>query len=228
MQQRSFLNREVFGDVLLERLSRSAHQAALKKETQAFRAVHTGYAKACDQVAAAQASRDAVLADIATADEALDQAVLVLADRLAGAGLGTRKNPFAAFSSHSPARLVELGYAEEAREADALVAAVRKKKPPADVTAAVKRVEDAAQVVTTALKALAGPQADYELAMQARDSLLLGWNKALGRLRRAAAVAYDEDKTGLRGLFASPRDLQTKKTPARRTPKPKKEPPPSA
>jgi hypothetical protein len=220
------LNREVFGDVLLERLSRSAHQAVLKKETQEFRAVHAGYAKACDKVAAAQASRDAMLDDIATADDALDQALLLLADRLSGAGLGERKNPFAAFSSHSPARLVELGYAEEAREADALVAAVRKKKPPADVMAAVKRVEDAAKDATTALKALAGPQADYELAMQARDSLLLGWNKVLGRVKRAAAVAYDDDKPGLRGLFAKPQDLQTKKPPARRPPK--NPPPPPA
>lgn len=59
------------------------------------------------------------------------------------------------------------------------------------------------------------PQADYEAAMQARDGLLLGWNKALGRLKRIAAVAYDDDKAGYRALFAPAKDLQIKKRPTK-------------
>lgn len=223
MKSRSFQNQQVYGDTLLMRLGRSPRAGALKREAQAFKGAQNGYTKACDKVAASQARRDDALLAIAEADDGLDHALLTLADRLVGAGLGLRKNPFADYSSYSPSRLTALGYAEEAKEARALLAALRKKKLSADLGASVKAALLATEKVAAALKGLAAPQADYEAAMQDRDGLLLQWNKALGRLKRAAAVVYDEDRAGYRALFAPSTEVLT---PVRRTRK--KAPKPAA
>jgi hypothetical protein len=77
-------------------------------------------------------------------------------------------------------------------------------------------VLSAADGVTQALAKLTAPQADYQAAQLARDALLLDWQKALARLKRAAALAYDDDRAGYRALFADSRELAA---PKRRTTK---------
>lgn len=203
MKIRGSLNRQAYGDAVLERLARSTHAAALKKEAQVLKAVHGTFAKAGAVVATAQQQRDDALDAVGAADDTLDQALQALANSLVGAGLGTRRNPFAAYSAYVPSKLTALAYATEEKEVRRLVGKLRKQQLPAAVTAAIKPVVAAADEVALGLQQLAAPQADYELAIQQRDALLLDWNKALGRLKRAAAVAYDEDRAGYRALFAA-------------------------
>lgn len=221
-----YLNQQVYGETLLERLAGSPHAGALRKPTAAFKAAHGQFGKALDKVAAAQERRDAAIAAVAKADDRLDPALIALADRLVGVGLGKRQNPFAAYSRYSPSVLTELGYAAEAQEAQALLGKLRKKSLSAEVTAAIRPVAAAAAEVTAALKAVSAPQAEYVAAMQERDELLLALSKTLSRLKRQAAVAYDEDRAGYRALFAPPSTLQSIKTrPRKKPPKPRPAPP---
>ncbi len=79
------------------------------------------------------------------ADGTFDTGINVLADKLVGAGLGARKNPFEGYSKYAPSRLTDLPYAEEPKAIRALGAALAKKKPPTDVAKALaKSLRDAA------------------------------------------------------------------------------------
>jgi hypothetical protein len=141
---------------------------------------------------------------VGTQDGVLDAAVLVLADKMVGAGLGTRVKPLARFTKHAPSELTDLAYADEVREVRAIVAKIGKAKPASDVAKAVAACAKAADAVDKALRALPGPQSAYVKALGARDALLLTWQKALGRLKKHAAAAWDEDPSTLKAVFAPP------------------------
>ena len=112
------------------------------------------------------------LAAVGTADDALDAAVNVLADKMAGAQMGSRKNPFASFSKHAPSDVTSLAYADEVKEVLALTAKVKKGKPAADVAKAVSACEKLASEVTSALSKLSKPQLAYSKSLAARDALI--------------------------------------------------------
>lgn len=212
------MNKQVYGSAVVERLTRSPYAARLKKELREFKQVHGGYLAACEKADAAEARRDDALGRIGEADGGLDGSILELANRLVGAGLGERRNPFAAYSPHSPAAMASLAYAEELKAAQGLVKTLRKAKLPPDAARALKSTEEAAAEVAAALGGLTAPQSDYEAALRERDELLLGWTKALGRLKRAAAVAYDEDRAGYRAAFAPVGRVQAPKRHPRKRP----------
>lgn len=216
-------NQLTYGGAVLERLQASPHAGALKKSARDFGAVHDRYGKACARVDAALEKRDDALDDVGGSDGKLDPLLLALANGMVGAGLGQRQNPFKGFSPHAPQALADLAYATEVAAVRDLIKNVRKAKPPAVVLTALGAAGKAADAVEAALQALSAPQAAYEAAMRERDALLLGWNKALGRLKRVAAVVYDEDKAGCRALFAPAQRVQAPQK--KRKAKAPKEPP---
>ena len=207
------------GDVILERFAGApAALAGAKKGLAEFKAAHAALAKSSAAAAQAKASRDGALASIGAADDALDAAVLVLADKLAGAAMGSRKNPFAAFSAHPPGVVTNLAYANEVKEVLAICARIKKAKPAADVAKAAAVCEKLAGAVTKALSSLSKPQLAYASALAARDGLLPGWTKALMTLKRRAAAELDDDKA-LRALFAPPERVQDPKRKKKKTAK---------
>lgn len=229
MANTGFMNKKVYGSAVVERLARSQHASALKKELREFKQRHDGLLLAGEKVDDAEAKRDDALERIGKADDGLDDSLLSLADSLVGAKLGLRRNPFADYSPHPPAAMTALAYAAEVKAAQELAKKVRKARPPADVSASLKGVESAAAEVAAALGELTAPQSSYEEALRARDELLLGWTKAMARLKRAAAVAYDEDRAGYRAAFAPASRVQvpqkkaqknTKKSTAKQPPAP--------
>lgn len=125
-----------------------------------------------------------------------------LADRTVGAGLGKRQNPFAGYSKHSPSQLTSLAYADEPKAARELVAAILKKKPPSDVAKVAAKVVKDAAALDAALSRLTKPQAAFAKALADRDALLPAWTKALRRLKKHAAAAWDEDEGTYKALFA--------------------------
>jgi hypothetical protein len=127
---------------------------------------------------------------------------------LAGAGLGSRQNPFAGFSKLTPSAVTGMAYADEVKEVLALVAKVQKAKPAADVAKAAANCIKLAAAVTKALAGLTKPQLAYNHALAARDALLLTWTKSLTVLKKTAAVAWIDDDATYKSVFAAPAKVQ--------------------
>ncbi len=128
----------------------------------------------------------------------------MLANKLVGADLGPRKNPFAPYGALAPSRLKEIAYTTEVEEVLKLVAAVKKKKPPQAVTAALTACTQTANASKKALIALVAPQTAYVEAMSARDELLVEWTRAFERLRAHAKAAWIDTPAVYHAVFAPP------------------------
>lgn len=211
------------GAIILERLSGTTIPVALKPHVVAFTKAHDGYEAAAVVADGARGKRDIALGAVGEADDAFDTGVNVLADKVVGAGLGARKNPFAAYSKHTPSKLTDLPYAEEPKAIRALGVELGKKKPPAEVAKALARTLKDAEGLEAALSKLIKPQAAYSKALGDRDALLPAWTKALGKLKKHAGAAWDEDVATYKAIFAPPGAIQApkkaraKKTPAKAT-----------
>jgi hypothetical protein len=92
----------------------------------------------------------------------------------------------------------------EVREVRAMVAKIAKAKPASDIAKASAACAKAADAVERALRGLPGPQSAYVKALGARDALLLTWQKALSRLRKHAAAAWDDDPATVKAVFSPP------------------------
>ncbi|WP_441289411.1 hypothetical protein ACSRUE_01155 [Sorangium sp. KYC3313] len=202
MSKTNIAENRSYGAAILERLGDVTVPAAVKPHAAAFKQAHAGYEAAAARADAARERRDAALDAVGDADDAFDESVSTLADKTVGAGLGKRQNPFAGYSKHSPSQLTSLPYADEPRAGRELVAALLKRKPPSDVArAAAKLLKDAA-ALEAALAKLTKPQAAFAKALAERDALLPEWSKALRKLRKHAAAAWDEDEGTYKAVFA--------------------------
>ncbi len=214
-------NQRAYGAAVLERLGAEALPAALKGPAKDFKAAHASVEAASKATEEARARRDAALEAVGNADAALDASVELLADALVGAGLGSRRQPFASFSKQSVSELVNLAYANEAKAVRALCAAIRRQKPRDVVLRAVTACEKNLQAVERAIDAVAKPQAAYAKELASRDLLLPSWTRVLARLKRHAAVAWEEEPATIRATFAPPDGIAAPK--AKRA-KPKTQP----
>jgi hypothetical protein len=193
------------GDAVVERLkSTSLNGGDAKRAAIAFRAVHKALAEATDVAAEARTLRDESLAAVSKADIALDAQIARLADRMVGASLGKRTNPFAGHGPHSPSELQGLGYSRELIEVRKLVRSIARTKPPAAIGRALDATSDVASDVQKALDRFARPQASYTRALAKRDALLPSWQKALDRLRIVSRAALVDDPSTWKALFALP------------------------
>src|SRR5262245_5184990 len=88
-------------------IARLAEQKPLPAQLKSFVKAFTDEQRALEAAARktedARATRDEALAQVAKADAALDDAVAALANRIVGADLGPRKNPFEPFGGAAPA-----------------------------------------------------------------------------------------------------------------------------
>lgn len=199
------------GAIILERLSGTSVPVGLKPYIVAFAKVHGDYETAAVVVDAAREKRDLALEAVGETDDAFDTGVNALADKIVGAGLGPRKNPFAAYSKYAPSKLTELPYAEEPKAIRALGLALTKKNPPAEVAKALAKSLKDADGLETALNKLVKPQAAYSKALGDRDALLPAWTKALGKLKKHAGAEWDEDVATYKAIFAPPGAIQAPK-----------------
>ncbi len=208
------------GAIILERLAGTTIPVVLKPHVVAFTKAHDVYEAAAVVADTARGKRDLALGAVGEADDTFDTGVDVLADKVVGAGLGARKNPFAAYSKHTPSKLTELPYAEEPKAIRALGVALGKKKPPAEVAKALAKSLKDATALEVELSKLIKPQAAYSKALGDRDALLPAWNKALGKLKKHASAAWDEDVATYKSVFAppgaihAPKKARAKKAPA--------------
>jgi hypothetical protein len=205
---RSIVDYRALGAAIVERLTSTPLPAALKSPASDFRGQHRALEAASHQAEVARAKRDEAIARLGQADEALDESNRRLADKVVGAELGARTRPFARVGGPTLSDLNAMAYADEVKAVRALVKKIEKVKPPAEVKRALADCARRAEAVAQALRALSKPQLDYERALHARDALLPGWERALRRLKRHAAVAWEDDLGTLAAVFAAPPALQ--------------------
>lgn len=210
--------RIVTGDAVLARAT-TADTKPVKARLATFARSHTALVRAQAAVDAAETKLAAAQSAVAEVDVTQDETVDALALALVTNGQ-PRLSPFRGLSSHAPAVLKKLGYADEAKALRALTKKVRARKgSDAPVLRACGAAEKAAKAVDDALAKLE-PLADAVTAARARrDALALPWERDFGALKRAARAAVDDGATG---LFDA---LFTAATPAPR--KPRKKPAPS-
>jgi hypothetical protein len=192
------------GAIILERLSGMTVPAGLKAHIAGFKKSHGDYEAAAVVADTARGKRDVALELVGETDDAFDAGINGLADKIVGAGLGKRTNPFAAYSKLAPGKLTELAYADEPKAIRALGVELAKKNPPADVAKALAQSLKDATALEAALKKLITPQAAYSKALGDRDALLPAWKKAHGKLKKHAAAAWDEDVATYKAVFAPP------------------------
>ncbi|APR76415.1 Hypothetical protein A7982_01762 [Minicystis rosea] len=186
-------------------------KTAFKPHAKAFLAVEAKYAAAASAVDAAEETKRDALAAIGEADDALDAELDAYADVLSNAGLGPRLSPFKPFAKLTVSEVKALAYAKEAEAVRALVAAVAKKSPPANVTKAGAACLAKASAVEKALKAYGKPATAYQKALEQRAALLPDLQKAIKALRIHATSAYADDPATASTLFASPEAVQAPK-----------------
>ncbi|APR80179.1 Hypothetical protein A7982_05526 [Minicystis rosea] len=213
-------DRRAHGRAILTRFAEITLPRDLAPFLVAYRKSYEGYDARAEVVDAARTKRDDALELVGDADDLFDTSVSILADKMVGAGLGTRKQPFAKVSSHSPSALAALPYAEEPKAIRGLGDKLVKLEPPSDVAKALSVCLKNASAIENALGKLAKPQAAYDKALRERDALLPELSKALRRLKKHAAAAWDEDPATYAAIFAPPDAVQAPKK--RRAPVAKK------
>ncbi len=209
----SVTEKRTFGAQVLERLSSVSGgiPAAVKPQMTVFAKRHGAYEAAAIAADEAEAARDAVLEQLNAVDEQFDGDLHLLADKMVGAGLGSRAQPFNGFSKYSPSKLAGLPYAKEPAAARELAVAIQKKKPPAEVSKWVTKCLKHVESIEGALKQLAVVQAEYKKALGAREALVEDWSKALGKLKKAASLAWDDEPATYRAMFGEPSRIHAPK-----------------
>src|SRR4051794_20986722 len=94
-KSRGLTDQVVQGEAIIERLAAVEVPPELSPYYKGFIEAQRAYGKSVEYVADAEASRDAALDAVGAADGVLDRHLFTLADRVVGASLGSRKNPFA-------------------------------------------------------------------------------------------------------------------------------------
>ena len=193
------------GNTVLEAAAAS-DTAPVKARLAAFEKAHRAYLAAQAQVTKADEAVRKCQAAVAESDVTQDEAVNALAGALAGDGLN-RTNPFKAFGFDAPSKLVNYGYAREAKEARRLTATVRKKAGSSVATLrALQKLEKAADAVVKALEPLTKLEDARRAAISRRDAVGLTWETTFAALKRGARAAADDGATMLfTALFDRPR-----------------------
>jgi hypothetical protein len=199
------------GDVVLDRLNGQPVPASMKTAVKAFGTTHARYKKASAVADQARGVRDAALARVADGDATLDEQLEPLAQKAAGAGLGSRQKPLGAFTRFSVSELRELAYKKQADEVIAMAAKLTAAKVSKDVAAAAARCAKSAKAVLAGLAAVVKPQAAYDKALKQRDALLPEWTRTYARLKKMAAAAWADDEATYATVFARAEDLQAPK-----------------
>ncbi|HEX7422961.1 MAG TPA: hypothetical protein VF311_03605 [Terriglobales bacterium] len=172
--------------------AKSVNTRPLQARLEAFGRAQRGYAAAQGKVDAAEAALHAAQAKVAHRDREQDEAVDALARALISEGQ-SRAKPFAGCGGPTPAALMRLPVAEQARQIHALVTALQRN---AGLSKAVQQASDAADKAARAAEKALAPiealQVALSQARQARDALVQTWEKTLAALKRGARAAIDD------------------------------------
>lgn len=213
---RPLVNRAAYGDAVVSRFTEIGIPKELKTDFAAFKAQHGAFLKHTDTVQKSERGYDAVSTKIANLDAGRDKTILALADKLPGAGLGARTNPFKRFSKYAPTRIVSLSYVAETTEVRSLLAGLQSEALPKDIAALCAQGAKQNEAVHAALAGLTVPLAALNEARTKRDTAIPDWEKHFRRLKDAAKVAYRDEAGRFEALFAEPDAVLTHTRPKAR------------
>jgi hypothetical protein len=203
MARRTLLRQRAWGEAILARLDDTYVPPELTRHVRTFKAAHGALVAATKRATLAREKRDQALSAVGRADGSLERAILTLGKRLAGAGLGPDKDPFAGHSSLKPGQIVALEPARAAAEMLRVVARLQRVKAPAPVKKAMAACAEAARAIGTASVRVEAAQKEYARAIDARDALLHKWTTALARLERRAEQVWRDRPDNLARIFAA-------------------------
>ncbi len=206
MARRPLLRQRAWGEVILERLDETYVPLELTRHVRTFKAAHAGLVATTRRATVARERRDTAFAAVGRADGSLERAVLTLGKRMAAAGLGPEKDPFAGRSPLRPAQIVALEPTRAAAETVRVLARLKNEKVPASVKKAMSACAEAARGIAAASARVDAAQKEYARALDARDALLSKWTTALARLRRRAEQVWSDTPENLARVFASTGD----------------------
>ena len=213
---RPLINRTAYGDAVVSRFTDIGIPKELKTDFAAFKAQHGAFLKYAGTVQKSELAYDAVATKVAKLDAGRDKVILALADKLPGAGLGARTNPFARFSKYAPTRIVSLPYVAETAEVRSLLSGLQAEELPKDVAALCAEGAKQNDAVESALAGLSAPLAALNEARSKRDAAIPDWEKHYRRLKDAAKVAYRDEAGRFEALFAEPDAVLTHTRPKAR------------
>jgi hypothetical protein len=190
---RPLVNRVTYGNAVVSRFTEIGIPKELKTDFAAFKAQHGTFLKHTGIVQKAKLSYDAASTKVARLDAGRDTTILTLADKLPGAGLGARANPFARYSKYAPTRIVSLPYVAETEEVRSLLSGIQGEDPPKDIAALCVEGAKQNEAVNVALGGLTVPLAALNEARTKRDTAIPDWEKHFRRLKDAAKVAYRDE-----------------------------------
>jgi hypothetical protein len=194
--------------VVLERLDGLRLSRKMKAAVENFERIHRAYIDGAARITVLRAKIEDLLAEVHSSDAALDGSVLRLADVLVASGLGSRGNPFASFTNHSPAVLTRLGYAREVHEVRALAAKLLRTHPPRAVASAIRNCSSRADDVEKALACLSQPRARLAHYVALLQPHVTAWRAGFQRLKTEAAAWWIDDRHLFRAVFAPPERVQ--------------------
>lgn len=162
------------------------------RRLSAFAAMHRRYLAAQRKVEVAERQLRGAQIQLARRDGVQDAAIDGLARALIGDG-DPRNNPFKSFRVPSPARVMRLAVAEEAKLIHRLAAAVQQRGDVSNTTRQAARAADqAARAIEAALALIDKQQLILRELRRRRDAIGSNWKAALGALKRSARTAADE------------------------------------
>jgi hypothetical protein len=172
--------------------ARTTDTRLVKDRLVAFERAQRAYNDAQRKVDAVEVELTAAQRGLSACDAAQDAAVEVLARALVGDGQ-PRSKPFAAFGPLSPAAILRLPVADQAKALTALVAAVQCNKTVSKSALQIARdVEKAARAVEQALVPIDKLTATLREARRTRDASGANWDTGFGTLKRGARAAADD------------------------------------
>ena len=198
----------VLGEVILDRLRSVRGSKRLRNARDGFQQLHDAYVSKSDELTRLKADINAARDAVHGADKQLDETVRQLADRLIGAQMGPRANPFAPFSPHRASEITRLAYATELRMVRSLLNRVERAEPPKEVRQVVVRCRERADAVDRALRAISVPRARCEKVTSDLGSLAKQWRDAFQRLKIEAAAYWVDDRATREAIFARPEPIQ--------------------
>jgi len=210
----SLVARRVSGDAVLHAAS-ALDAKRLGTRLTLFRKAHATLLRAEDALRAAEAKLVETKRVLAEADHDQDVAVTALAAALITAGQ-PRLNPFRKLSKYAPARLQQIGYADEAEAL--LELSLKSRKVPGvnpTVLAASRDAERVARAMLDAVEDDRRAEGRRDYARERCDLAEQPWETALEGLRRAARSADAQGADGLCDALFRPVARRPKSVPPR-------------
>lgn len=215
-----------FGDAVLM-AAKTVNTKPVQARLDAFASTHNAFAAAQARADKAEKALAAAQAKVLQRDREQDEAVEMLARALVNEGQ-SRARPFAGVGGPTPAAIMRLPVADEAKAIHTLVAAFQRHNGLARATQdAIQRADKAARAIEKAVEPIAALEAAVDKARQARDALISAWDNNLAALKRGARAAVDDGEPHLYAALLPPLPRNGARN-GKRAPKPLPAPPPPA